>query len=688
MQHSFWHQVPVIKLLLPFVTGISLSVFYPVSIVVASCCLGICVLFGLMCYLFVRRYTLQWLFGCFISVGMVWTGVLMHRLHDARIAHSYAAKDTSATHWVMRIDEQPLVKPSSVKMVCRVLGVANGLNEYRKASGKIMLYVSKQIMDSTIVYGRVLLIPVSLIHEVTGPQNPAEFNYKRYLGFHGICHQAYIGKREQLLITTKMDANPLQNWVYEVQGYVQRVLMRNINSANETAVAQALLYGYDDDIDADTVRAYSNTGTLHVLAVSGMHVGIIYLILGVFLGWLSRWKQGEIARQLIILIALWLYSLLCGLSPSILRATVMFSFIIVGNLLKTRSNVYNTLAASAFTLLCFEPNMLANVGFQLSYLAVIGIVFFQPLLYNLYTPNSFIVDEIWKITAVSLAAQLVTFPIGLLYFHQFPNCFLFSNLIIIPLTTVILYGGLMLVVIGKLGWIVWLLGQVLYGLIYFTNMLVGWVEQIPFAYVNGIHITIFQTLVLYAVIAFSTTYVLFQRKIWFQLALFSLLLFTGIWSCQSIEHNRQQLLVVYRVNRSTAVQIVSGQKGILLLDSALLYDENKRRFHLQQHIWQQQISEQQVMPLEHQWREFSVDKQSILIAGEGKPVCTKRADYLVAVRLLKLEELKPVLSFKQLVITSAVNSKHANQMTEWCKREGIAVYDVNAEGAFLANLCE
>jgi competence protein ComEC len=295
-------------------------------------------------------------------------------------------------------------------------------------------------------------------------------------------------------------------------------------------------------------------------------------------------------------------------------------------------------------------------------------------------------DEIWKITAVSLAAQLVTFPVGLLYFHQFPNCFLFSNLFIIPLTTIILYGGLILVAIGKLGWFAWLLGQVLYGLIYFTNQLVGWVEQIPFAYVNGIHISIFQTLVLYVVIVCATAYVLLFHKFWLQLALLAMVVFTGIGSYQNIVHGKQQLLVVYKVNRSTAIQLVSGQTGVLVLDSALCANSSKRRFHLQQHTWQQQINQQQVLVCTNQWQQYTLGKKSILLAGEGKPVCNHPVDYLLTSRFLQLDELKQTLAFNQLVLTSAVRAKHAKQMIEWCKQNGIAVYDVGSKGAFVANL--
>lgn len=688
MKHSFWHQVPVIKLLLPFASGIGLSMFYPFPFTML---VGIWVLLAcssILCFVGFKRYSFRWIFGCSISVLLVWSGMLLHRLQDERLDVSFAAHQLKAEYWLVQIDEQPMVKASSIKMQGKVLAVSDSSGRVVKASGRLMIYLAKALLSPQIEYGRWLWVPQDCISEIKGPQNPAEFDYQRYLSFHGIYHQAYVGKSNQLLITNQVHGNPLWIWTYGVQSYVKRVLQRNINSANETAVAQALLYGFDDDIDAETVKAYSNTGTLHVLAVSGMHVGIIYLILGWILGWLSRWKWGEVVKQVSMLAVLWLYSLLCGLSPSILRSTVMFSFIIVGNLLQTRSNIYNTLAASAFVLLCVDPNMIANVGFQLSYLAVIGIVFFQPYLYQMYTPKSFWVDEIWKITSVSLAAQLVTFPIGLLYFHQFPNCFLFSNLIIIPLTTVILYGGLILVAIGSMGWIAWLLGQVLYALIHFTNQIVVWVEHIPMAYVNGIQISILQTLLLYAILICLTVFLFTTYKSWLFLGLCLLISAIGISSYQRIQHQQQQLLVVHRIQHATAVQIVIGNHGILLLDSALAGNENKRRFHLQQFIWQQHITQQKLQLVDSNWHEFKVNQTSIVLAGQGIPSCSSKAQYLVTSFPLALDQLKTMLSFESIILTSALERKEAQRMQSWCNRNGIQVYDVAEKGAFVANLLD
>jgi competence protein ComEC len=429
MNHSFWHHIPIVRLLLPFSAGIGISMFYPLPFTVCAIAFLSLFLLAVIIYFRLQQFNHRWVFGTLISLGMFWGGMALHQYRNELLSEL-----------VIKINEQPVPKATSYKMKCKVLGAIDSNETQTFAEGSLIVYVRRSTTAFPYQYGEVLTLPMQKVKPVSPPQNPDEFNYKRYLAFNNIYFQAYLEESEFFPAWIN-EGNQVRKWVYDVQQYFKAVLLKCIGSQNETGVAEALLYGYDDDIDTETVQAYSNTGTLHVLAVSGMHVGIIFMILGLFLRFMDKTRQLKIAKGIIILIALWLYSLLCGLSPSILRATVMFTFIIAADLLNVRSSVYNTLAASAFVLLCIDPNMLANVGFQLSYLAVIGIVFFQPYIYDWYTAPNRVMDEIWKITAVSLAAQLVTCPIGLLYFHQFPNCFLFSNLIIIPLTTIILHGN-------------------------------------------------------------------------------------------------------------------------------------------------------------------------------------------------------------------------------------------------------
>jgi competence protein ComEC len=386
----------------------------------------------------------------------------------------------------------------------------------------------------------------------------------------------------------------------------------------------------------------------------------------------------------LLLICIWVYSALCGLSPSILRATVMFSFILIAKMLDRRSNVYNTLAASCFTLLCIDANMLANVGFQLSYMAVLGIVFIQPLIYPWFVSTNWLMDQIWKITSVSIAAQLATSPIGLLYFHQFPNCFLFSNLLIIPLTTVILYACLVLL---ALSW--WPLAAAYLGLgikytISFTNWLVAQVEHIPYAYVNGIEIGIPQTLLLYIILFAGIYYFMYQYTNLFKLALVALLGFVSIVGYQTWQQTQQQHLIVYSVNKATAVGMITGKQAVYILDSTLLTDKQKFRFHVQQHVWHRGITQLDTIYAADDWHELTLGDKRIVVSGKHKAIINS-PDLLIVRFPLKEEELLAIQP-KQVVINGSLSVKKSEQLLLLCNKHHIPAHVVVNSGAFELSL--
>jgi competence protein ComEC len=505
------------------------------------------------------------------------------------------------------------------------------------------------------------------------------------LAFNHIHHQAYL-KQAQLAYTNINQANLVYKTVYSIQRYFRNVLHTYIKTPSEIGVAQALLYGFDDEIDEETMSAYANTGTLHVLAVSGMHVGIIFLIISKLLWFMDKSKKLLFTKRLIIVVCLWVYSLLCGLSPSILRATVMFTFIITAQILERRSNIYNTLAASCFTLLIVDANMLANVGFQLSYMAVLGIVFIQPMIYKWYVASNWFVDQIWKITTVSVAAQIATSPIGILYFHQFPNCFLFSNLLIIPLTTVVLYCCIILLVVSKITVLATWLGVAIKYSILFTNKLVMLMEDTPYAYINGIQISIFQSILLYVLFLCLIFYFMYQYKNLLRVSLLALLYFVVLFGVDTYTQHHQKKLVVYSVNQSNAIQLINGNTSKLLLENKLRYDKQKFRFHLQQHIWQMGLQQIDTLGISNQWQLISFNGKQILISGdEHYPESTQHIDVFIIRYKLKPEVLKQI-NAKQVLISGSVKKHHAEKIKAHCLQQNIPVHDVLYSGAFQLSL--
>ena len=685
MKYSFWHQIPIVRLLLPFAAGIGISMFYPLGIELASALFGCLLLVSIFIYNRFQGYAHGWLFGGSVLMCVFFGGFTLHawQLDTTSIFHYQQFKNSK--YAIVMVNEQPIAKTSSYKMKCKVVTVVDSLYNNHFASGELVMYVEKT-PSFKLTFGDVLLAPYAHIKPVSPPQNPDEFDYKRYLAFNNIFDQVYC-KEGSFIQLGLNNGNQLRKWVYQVQNYFKSVLTRCIGSANEIGVAEALLYGFDDDIDAETVQAYSNTGTLHVLAVSGMHVGIIFMILGLVLKPLDKQKQLRLFKNIIILVALWLYSLLCGLSPSILRATVMFSFIIFSSILNIRSNVYNTLAASAFVLLCADSNLLANVGFQLSYLAVLGIVFFQPYVYSWFFPSNWLVDEIWKITSISIAAQLTTFPIGLLYFHQFPNCFLVSNLLIIPLTTLILYMAILLLVIVKFSWLSWLLGQALYYTIGFTNAIVLFVERIPYSYVNGIHISIPQSILLYIMLGLFTAFFLLRRTFYLKLFLIASILFFMVEGFQKVINYTQNRLVVYAVRNATVVQVMRGNNATLFGDSLFMNNKDKMKFHLQQHTWKSGIEESQQVYLDSSWKQINIDEYSMVISGNSGDVTSVGKCELLLVRSeLNLTQLDSINFPKRVIITGAVKHGKAMSIREYFKRKNIPVQYIGETGSIEVSL--
>lgn len=678
MQHSSWHKVPVVRLLLAFSSGIGLSMFISFHSWSVLALLIISFLFMVWCPKLFHACHQKWITGMAVVTLFFCSGIYMHTIRNQKTARHFSLVKQPAVY-LLQVAEEPVEKARSWKIKTRVIQCSDSSGMSHTTTGNLLLYLGKDTQQVLPAYGDVISIRAPGITEIPPPGNPGEFNYKRYLAFNYIYHQVYV--RPQQIVKTGLNLGyTAMKTIYRIQHYFTHVLREYVKTPNEVGVAQALLYGYDDAIDAETATAYANTGTLHVLAVSGMHVGLILLILDKALFFLNKNKHALSAKRLLILLCIWIYSALCGLSPSILRATVMFSFVVLAQLSGRRSNIYNTLACSCFVLLCADPNMLANVGFQLSYLAVLGIVFLQPLIHAWYEPVSWIARQVWAITSVSVAAQLATCPIGILYFHQFPNCFLFSNLLIIPLTTLVIYACIALLACSWWAPASMVLGFCTQQLILFTNRLVSLVEQLPYSYVNGLQISIAQSILLYLLL-FSSAFYFITRAAWlFKSCLVFLLLFTVILSHQAISHNGQKKLVVYGVSGSNAVTIISGTSSVLFLDSNLRYDAQKFRFHLQQHIWQMGISCVDTITNSN-WQGVHAGKNHIILSGKNRVHPGTTARVLVIRNEFPVEDIVP-WNPAVVVISGTIKKKKAREIERYCRKKNITVHNVLYSGAF------
>ncbi len=360
--------------------------------------------------------------------------------------------------------------------------------KWQNCSGRVFLSVlTDSLISEQYLPGDVLLVAAS---PVPIPANlfPGGFDYARYSSFRQIYRQSFV-KQAGVRIVGYDHAYLLHRVSARVRNFGEQAIGKYMMKPQSRAVLSALVLGVKDHLDDELLYSFSATGAMHVLAVSGLHVGILYVIISMLLKPVEKLNRGPWLAAGISLLILWLYAFVTGLSPSVLRSAVMFSVVVIAKVSQRKSNIYNTLAFSAFLLLIFDPFLITSVGFQLSYLAVLGIVFFQPRISHWYEPPNSFIRYLWDLGCVAIAAQLGTFILGLLYFNQFPVYFLLSNLIVIPVSGFLLGGGLLLIVISVLEFLANWVGFALDWVIWAMNELLRIVAYLPFSTIYQIQIS-------------------------------------------------------------------------------------------------------------------------------------------------------------------------------------------------------
>lgn len=701
---NLWNQAPFIRLILPFLAGIITAVYFPFqleySIYIIALLAAIISLLILIPKLNIS-YRKSWWFGLIVNSTLFIFSYQLTILNTERFAANHYSKYVDSAQYVYsRLTESFLEKEKSLKVVVEVLAVKQG-DEWKNTSGKAMVYLKKDARALNLKYGDGIVMKVDF-KEVPLPQNPGEFNYKRFLAFHNVNQQAYI-KNDEWVYSGQNTGNAIIRYSINLRNSLLNVLTSNHLYGDEYAVGSALLLGCVDKLDADIISAYSSTGALHVLSVSGLHVAIVYVVFNWLLFFLDKIKYGNIIKAILLILLLWFYAALTGLSPSVLRAATMFSFIIIAKAYNRYTNIYNTLAVSAFLLLLLNPFLIMEVGFQLSYLAVIGIVYIQPKIYNWFEVKNWLLDQIWTITSVSIAAQIATFPLGLHYFHQFPNYFLLSNLIVIPISTVIIYLGIALFAFAKIsiiasylaigfGWSVWLLNQ---------SVIV--IEKWPYALLRGISVSVFETWLLYGLIILSFSY-FSNRK--FRDLVIALALVIVIFCSQLIEQYHQfhqKSFVIYNIPKTSAIDFISAKNNVLLTDTAFAHNESGLLFRVKHNWWNLGINSSIIISNNLKTDCLNINNNFIQFYDKRMAIITERVflknddtlplkpmilDYLIISKNphLHIAEIGKQFDPKIIIFDSSNSEYNISKWKTECCKLNQSYYSVMDSGALVVNL--
>lgn len=347
--------------------------------------------------------------------------------------------------------------------------------------GEIVVYHQA---DSLLRPGQVVLLSGSPI-PIAPAANPGQFDYRAFMLMQGVSHTHFAGKNIGILGEVK--SQPILDFFSSVRRAMLGQIENHISEPSSAQIAKALLLGYKKQMDPEISQAYSATGAMHILAVSGLHVGIIYGFFFLFVKPYRLKSRARVAYLSLIILMIWSYACITGLSPSVLRAATMFTFVAFAQMQSRSPSIFNPIALSAMILLIFDPFLLYAVGFQLSYLALLGILLIQPLLVRIWLPPYRWLEYCWQISTVGIAAQIATFPISAYYFHQFPSYFILSNLVAIPAAFLIMAVGIPFLLFSSVPILSTVLAWMTDWLIRAMNFLIFWMESLPGASVKDIH---------------------------------------------------------------------------------------------------------------------------------------------------------------------------------------------------------
>ena len=695
-----WHSFPFVRILIPFILGVISASTILLSSPLILYLTAILLLCSALLILFKKQihYKFRWVAGLVFSLFLFFIAYELTILNTSTLNWQNISHITNPENLIVRISDPVTERPNSFKTSAAVLFADNG-QEWQQAKGNIIIYFEKSEQVCQVQYGDVLMIPGSL-SEINPPQNPGEFNYKKYLGNKGIYHSAFIKTGGWQMIESGQGFW-LKSAGIKTRNHLLQILTSNGIKGDEYAVASAILLGYDENLDADIKRQFAGAGAMHILCVSGLHVGIIYVIFNSILFFLKRNKYLQILKVILLLLFIWSYATITGFSPSVLRASTMFSFIIIGRGLKRKANIYNMLAASALLLLVINPYMLMEVGFQLSYIAVTGIVLLYKPIYNLWIPEIWAVDKIWQISVVSIAATIATFPLSIFYFHQFPNLFFITNLVAIPASMLIIYLGLGIMAFSWVPILSAFFGKLLSFVLIGLNFSVGWIEGLSFATSRGIYINRIELILITLFIISMITLYFYKRKRPLIISMV-LLVFLGFsFLSRQVINLKQKKIVVYKVKGETAIDFISGKQNVLLTDTSLISNPGNLDYNVKGNWTNHGIHKNLQLPFSNERITndglfkinnfiFFKNKVIVLIYNDEVPLGENiiEVDYVIISGKpnISMKELTDNINCKEIIFDSSVPYWKANQFKDECQKIGRLCYDVNERGALVINL--
>lgn len=671
-----FNKKPYIRILIPYILGITGALYFNLKPVSWVFLLGIVAVIGALIYLnksylWLKRLTLICadLFLFLLGIYLTDTSQLINQ------PDFYGKKiNTDSIQFIAVVNEIPVQKNKTLKALLELKSIKLG-TDYHFSKGNIIAYLQNSQANNYVKAGSVLLIKTKL-QEIKEPLNPHVFNLKKYFNDKSIYHTCFVDSSSFLTLNSIAYSKSLKQYGLAIKSKIVEQLKNNGLSKDASSICSALITGYDDDIDNSVIEAFAHSGTLHVLSVSGLHVGVIYMVLIWFVRLFDRKNKYKLTQLLIISICLWFFAFITGLSAPVLRAVIMFNLLGIGKLYfnNKASNQINILFVSAFVVLFINPLLIRDIGFLLSYSALFGILYFYPKLNLLYMPDNKLMAKIWQSTVVSVSATIATLPITLLVFHQLPIWFVLTNLIVVPYSFVLL--GLSFLALFKIGIIVSIINKLTAFLVSFIRFF----NAEKYSYIDFIDFNFTDAVFLVLIIYSASILFLNRRYNWVVFTIVLIISWQLFSLMDSIDKKRKNELVIYHTPKSSTVLVKNKNK--IHLNKI---DSTNFNYSIKPNI----TAANYPRLIQSDFNYLNTKNYSLIIIKDKSKipmVSNRKIDYL----LICNNSVPPKQFFEKKTINKLIADGSNNfytlrKLEELCSKFGVDYYSTATKGAFIAN---
>jgi len=686
-----WKEAPFLRIVIPFVTGILIQFYFELPVwmygILTPVCAAYIAVFATLQVSF--RFRHYWLAGLMINVLLLCCGGIITCQKNTRHQNRVIPNLNSNTSTVLVTLEEPLVEKNKSFKAVASLCYLNKKGAFLYSEEKIIVYFQKDTSLTNISYNSFIAFSKPL-QEINNTGNPGAFDYRRYCAMQHIYHQVYL-KHGEYIILPETGERRFGKILLNNRKKIIAILRKYIPCKKEVGLAEALLIGYKDDLDKNLLQSYSKTGVVHVIAISGLHLGLIYWLLNIVFWSLGRNRNMRFVKVLLVICGLWLFSLVAGGAPSVMRSTVMFSFIALGG--SKKISVYNSLALSAFVLLCYHPFWLWDTGFQLSYVAVLSIVIFMRPVYNWFYIKNKLLDLCWKLLATSIAAQILTTPVIIFYFHQFPNYFLITNLVAIPLSSAIILGELLLCAFSVIPALGEIAGSIIGWLIRLLNAFIEYMERMPFVTTDHLQLSLLQLMIAYITICAFAYWLLQKDKTALITTLCSMCCFITLKTISGIKVADQQKIIVYHIPKHQAISLIQGRNCQLICDTGIINNNELQKFNINPAHEYFGVTNVNYFPaVAGNVEGIYFGKQRMLVINGPLKILPKNPPLTVDLIIISgnprisIPDLLKAVRCKQIIFDSSNPPWKINAWEMECISNGVPYHCVSEKGAFILNL--